>query len=43
MTIGQDEACCVVCGMPKEAFKLGMVGREMQLNDIAVAMPGVIR
>lgn len=28
-TLGQDENSCVVYGMPKEAFKLGAVQREL--------------
>lgn len=34
-TVGQDEATCVVYGMPKEALKLGAVMREISLSDIA--------
>ena len=44
-TIGQDEESCVVYGMPKEAFKLGGVNRELPLGRIAyeiVAYGGVI-
>jgi two-component system chemotaxis response regulator CheB len=33
-TLGQDENSCVVYGMPKEAFKLGAVERELPLNKI---------
>ncbi|EZH81056.1 chemotaxis protein CheY [Ectopseudomonas composti] len=33
-TFGQDEASCVVYGMPKEAKKLGAVGRELPLEQI---------
>jgi len=33
-TLGQDEDSCVVYGMPKEAFKLGAVEREVSLNRI---------
>ena len=33
-TIGQDEATCVVYGMPKEAVKLGAVERTLPLGDI---------
>ncbi|ULG68201.1 protein-glutamate methylesterase/protein-glutamine glutaminase [Marinobacterium sediminicola] len=33
-TLGQNEASCVVYGMPKEAFKLGGVEREVDLLDI---------
>jgi two-component system chemotaxis response regulator CheB len=34
-TIGQDEASCVVFGMPKEAIKLGAVDRVVGLEGIA--------
>lgn len=34
-TLGQDEASCVVYGMPKEAAKLGAVNKELPLNRIA--------
>lgn len=37
-TIGQNEATCVVYGMPKEAMKRGAVQREVDLDDI----PGFI-
>ncbi|MBV0932961.1 protein-glutamate methylesterase/protein-glutamine glutaminase [Marinobacterium weihaiense] len=37
-TLGQNEASCVVYGMPKEAFRLGAVEREVALADI----PGLI-
>jgi two-component system chemotaxis response regulator CheB len=33
-TLAQDEASCVVYGMPKEAVKLGGVGRSVPLNAI---------
>lgn len=42
-TIGQDEASCVVYGMPKEAYKMGAVERVMPLDDIAGAMLAVMR
>ena len=34
ITYGQDEATCVVYGMPKEARKLGAVDREVALEQI---------
>jgi two-component system chemotaxis response regulator CheB len=33
-TIGQNEATCVVYGMPKVAFELGAVGRQAPLEQI---------
>ena len=37
-TLGQDEATCVVYGMPKEAMKCGAVERELPLGDIPHAI-----
>ena len=37
-TIAQDEASCVVFGMPKEAIKLGGVDNVLPLHDIAGAI-----
>ncbi|MDO8465190.1 MAG: chemotaxis response regulator protein-glutamate methylesterase [Gallionella sp.] len=37
-TVAQDEETCVVFGMPKEAIKLGGVGRVMGLQDIPKAI-----
>jgi two-component system chemotaxis response regulator CheB len=34
-TLGQDEASCIVYGMPKEAMKLGAVQRELPLQHLA--------
>lgn len=34
LTLGQNEASCVVYGMPKEAFKLGAVDQEVELEAI---------
>ena len=39
-TIAQDEASCVVFGMPKEAIKLGAVDHVIPLNQIPVAIVG---
>ncbi|MDH5667612.1 MAG: chemotaxis response regulator protein-glutamate methylesterase [Nitrospira sp.] len=41
-TIAQDEASCVVFGMPKEAIKLGCVDKVLALDDIADAMLGIV-
>lgn len=37
-TIGQDEATCVVYGMPRKAYELGAVSRQAGLD----AIPGLI-
>ena len=37
-TIGQDESSCVVYGMPKAAFALGGVTKQMELGDISREM-----
>ncbi len=42
-TIAQDEASCVVFGMPKEAIKLGCVDQTMPLNQIPNAMVAYTR
>jgi two-component system, chemotaxis family, protein-glutamate methylesterase/glutaminase len=34
-TLGQDEASCIVYGMPKVAYDLGAVERQLPLNHIA--------
>ncbi len=34
-TIGQDEASCVVYGMPKAAFDLGAVAKQVPLSEVA--------
>ncbi len=34
-TIGQDEASCVVYGMPRAAYEIGAVGRQLPLERIA--------
>lgn len=39
-TIAQDEASCVVFGMPKEAIKLGAVDQVMALDQIPGAIVG---
>ena len=37
-TIAQDEASCVVFGMPKEAISLGAVDEVMSINQVARAI-----
>ncbi len=34
-TFGQDEATCVVYGMPKAAFEIGAVERQAPLGDLS--------
>ncbi len=43
LTIAQDEASCVVFGMPAEAIKLGGVDRVLPLDRIAGALTSVRR
>jgi two-component system chemotaxis response regulator CheB len=37
-TIGQDEASCVVYGMPMEAYKLGACREQQPLDNIGVTI-----
>jgi two-component system chemotaxis response regulator CheB len=37
-TLGQDEATCVVYGMPRAAFELGAVERQLPLDRIGAAV-----
>lgn len=41
--IGQDEASCVVYGMPKSAYEAGVVDSVLPLKDIAVAITNSVR
>lgn len=41
-TIGQDEASCVVYGMPKVAYELGAVENQLTLSKIANAILAVL-
>jgi two-component system chemotaxis response regulator CheB len=34
-TLGQDEASCVVYGMPKAAYEIGAVERQASLNELS--------
>ncbi len=38
VTLGQDEASCIVYGMPKVAFEVGGVCRQVSLLDMPVAI-----
>lgn len=38
MTLGQDEKSCVVYGMPKVAFNIGAVQKQISLNNMAEAI-----
>jgi len=38
MSVAQDEASCVVYGMPKEAVKLGAVDRSLPLEELSGAI-----
>ena len=38
LTLGQDEASCVVYGMPKVAFELGHVSQQVSLGDMAATI-----
>ena len=42
-TLAQDEASCVVYGMPKEAVKLGAVDRTLALDAIPQEIVGALR
>ncbi len=41
-TVAQDEASCVVFGMPKEAIKLGAAVEVLPLSDIAHALQSAV-
>lgn len=42
-TFAQDEQSCVVYGMPKEAVKVGAVGKSLTVPDIALELTEIIR
>jgi two-component system chemotaxis response regulator CheB len=42
VTIAQDEATCVVFGMPREAIQLGAASRVLPLPEIGPALAGLI-
>jgi len=37
-TLAQDEASCVVFGMPREAIRLGAVGQVVPLDRVAAEL-----
>ena len=39
-TFGQDEASCVVYGMPREAFLVGAVEEQCSLDEMARRVAG---
>ncbi len=41
-TIGQDEASCIVYGMPKVAYDMGAVGYQLNLNQIPKKVYGLL-
>jgi two-component system, chemotaxis family, protein-glutamate methylesterase/glutaminase len=41
-TLGQDEASCVVYGMPRVAWEIGAVGRQLSLDAIAGAITSLV-
>jgi two-component system chemotaxis response regulator CheB len=43
MTIGQDAASCVVYGMPRAAYELGAVGRQVPLASVASEILSCLR
>lgn len=42
-TLGQDEASCVVYGMPKAAFNMGAVERQVSLTNMAKEITALVR
>lgn len=42
-TIGQDEDSCIVYGMPKAAYELGAVEKQVSLNDIPKEILNVLK
>ena len=43
LTFAQDEASCVVFGMPREAIRLGAAGRIVSLSRMAAAILGEVQ
>jgi two-component system chemotaxis response regulator CheB len=42
-TIGQDEKSCVVYGMPKVAYNIGAVEKQIPLENIAASIYALSR
>lgn len=42
-TLGQDEASCVVYGMPKAAFNMGAVEKQVSLTNMAKEITALVR
>ena len=42
-TLGQDQASCVVYGMPRAAWEIGGVERQLPLAAMAAAITGIAR
>ena len=42
-TLGQDEASCVVYGMPKAAFNMGAVEKQVSLTNMAQEITALVR
>ncbi|MDO8303938.1 MAG: chemotaxis protein CheB [Sedimentisphaerales bacterium] len=42
-TIAQDEASCVVFGMPREAINVGAAEKIVALDDVAKTMIEMVR
>lgn len=40
-TLGQNQATCVVYGMPRAAYELGAVQKQLPLNDIAAMITNI--
>lgn len=42
-TIGQDEKTCIVYGMPRVAYNIGAVGKQLPLDKIALAIMELLK
>ncbi len=41
-TLGQDEGSCVVYGMPRAAYEIGAVEKQIALNDMTRAIEALV-